>query len=87
MQINRLSEGGKIDRSQVLKFTFNGQTYSGYQGDTLASALIANGVNIVGRSFKYHRPRGIIGSGAEEPNAIFQIVQVHLQKQVLEAHK
>ena len=73
MQINRLSEGGKIDRSQVLKFTFNGQTYSGYQGDTLASALIANGVNIVGRSFKYHRPRGIIGSGAEEPNAIFQI--------------
>ena len=73
MQINRLSQGGQINRNQLLKFTFNGQTLHGYQGDTLASALIANGINIVGRSFKYHRPRGIIGSGAEEPNAIFQI--------------
>ncbi|MFM1593910.1 MAG: 2Fe-2S iron-sulfur cluster-binding protein [Woeseiaceae bacterium] len=73
MQTNRLNQGGFIDRNKTLRFTFNGQSYSGYQGDTLASALIANGIKIVGRSFKYHRPRGIIGSGAEEPNAIFQI--------------
>ena len=73
MQINRLKQGGKINRDKTLRFTFNGQNYEGYLGDTLASALLANGVDIVGRSFKYHRPRGIIGSGAEEPNAIFQI--------------
>ena len=73
MQTNRLNQGGFIDRNKTLRFTFNGQAYSGYQGDTLASALVANGIKIVGRSFKYHRPRGIIGSGAEEPNAIFQI--------------
>ena len=60
MQINRLSQGGQINRNQLLKFTFNGQTLHGYQGDTLASALIANGINIVGRSFKYHRPRGCL---------------------------
>ena len=73
MQTNRLSEGGRIDRSRKLRFTFNGQLLEGYQGDTLASALLANGVDIVGRSIKYHRPRGIVGSGAEEPNAILQI--------------
>ena len=73
MQINRLKSGGQINRDKILRFTFNGQSYKGYLGDTLASALLANGVDIVGRSFKYHRPRGIVGSGAEEPNAIFQI--------------
>ena len=73
MQTNRLNQGGFIDRNKTLRFTFNGQSYFGYQGDTLASALVANDIKIVGRSFKYHRPRGIIGSGAEEPNAIFQI--------------
>jgi len=69
----RLPNGGRIDRSQVLDFTFNGQRYQGYQGDTLAAALLANGVDIVGRSFKYSRPRGIIAAGSEEPNAILQI--------------
>lgn len=73
MQGKRLSQGGRIDRSKCLNFKFNGQTFQGYQGDTLASALLANGVRFIGRSFKYHRPRGIIGSGAEEPNAIVQI--------------
>jgi sarcosine oxidase, subunit alpha len=73
MQGNRLSEGGRIDRNKVLTFSFNGETYQGYQGDTLASALLANGVRFIGRSFKYHRPRGLLGSGAEEPNAIVQI--------------
>lgn len=73
MTVRRLAKGGRIDRAKILKFRFNGQSYQGYQGDTLASALMANGVDVVARSFKYHRPRGIIGSGAEEPNAILQV--------------
>ncbi len=72
-QVNRLDTGGRIDRSQPLSFSFNGKQYQGYAGDTLASALLANGVSVVSRSFKLHRPRGIVGSGAEEPNAILQI--------------
>ena len=73
MQRNRLPEGGSIDRSRPLSFRFDGRKYEGYAGDTLASALLANGVTIVGRSFKLRRPRGIVGSGAEEPNAILQV--------------
>ncbi len=69
----RLSTGGRIDRSKVLGFTFNGRPYHGFLGDTLASALLANRVKIIGRSLRYHRPRGILGQGAEEPNAIVQI--------------
>ncbi|AWN15121.1 sarcosine oxidase subunit alpha family protein [Salinisphaera sp. LB1] len=69
----RLASGGRIDRDRPLSFTFNGKRYTGYAGDTLASALIANGVSVVGRSFKLHRPRGIVGAGAEEPNAIMQV--------------
>ena len=72
-QRKRLPHGGRIDRRYPLEFTFNGKRYEGYEGDTVASALLANGVNVVARSFKYHRPRGIVGSGAEEPNAILQI--------------
>lgn len=72
-QINRLSDGGRIDRSKPLRFTFNGKNHTGYAGDTLASALIANGVTLVGRSFKYHRARGIMTAGAEEPNALVQL--------------
>ena len=63
----RLSSGGEINRTEKISFKFNGKTFFGYKGDTLASALLANGVHLVGRSFKYHRPRGILGSGAEEP--------------------
>ncbi|NKB27172.1 MAG: sarcosine oxidase subunit alpha family protein [Rhodobacteraceae bacterium] len=67
----RLATGGRlIDRSKPLNFTFNGKRMTGYAGDTLASALLANGQMLVGRSFKYHRPRGIIARGAEEPNAL-----------------
>ncbi len=73
MQNSRLPSGGRIDRERPLKFRFNGRQLQGYAGDTLASALIANGIAVVGRSFKYHRPRGVIGSGAEEPNAIVQL--------------
>ncbi len=70
---HRLDIGGQINRAKKLSFTFNGKTYFGYEGDTLASALLANGVKILGRSFKYHRPRSLFGLGAEEPNAILQV--------------
>ncbi|MGI9235111.1 MAG: sarcosine oxidase subunit alpha family protein [Woeseiaceae bacterium] len=73
MQRNRLDKGGRIDRSRPLNFKFNGKRLQGFVGDTLASALLANGISVVGRSFKLHRPRGIVGCGAEEPNAILQI--------------
>ena len=73
MSSHRLEHGGRIDRSKPLAFTYNGREMRGFQGDTLASALLASGVNIVGRSFKYHRPRGIVGCGPEEPNAILQV--------------
>lgn len=69
----RLGTGGLIDRSRRVRFRWGGQPYEGYAGDTLASALLANGVSIVGRSFKYHRPRGVMGAGLEEPNAIVQL--------------
>lgn len=72
-QTNRLGTGGRVDRSEPVSFRFNGRQLEGFSGDTLASALLANGISVVGRSFKLHRPRGIVGSGAEEPNAIMQI--------------
>jgi sarcosine oxidase subunit alpha len=72
-QKSRLSAGGLIDRNADLAFRFNGRRYRGHAGDTLASALLANGVRLVARSFKYHRPRGIVASGAEEPNALVQL--------------
>jgi sarcosine oxidase, subunit alpha len=72
-QKDRLGAGGRINRAIPLTFTFNGRTYQGYQGDTLASALLANGVHFVARSWKYHRPRGIVTAGVEEPNAIVQL--------------
>ncbi|GMG80799.1 sarcosine oxidase subunit alpha family protein [Paralimibaculum aggregatum] len=71
---HRLEKGGRlIDRSQPLGFRFNGRDLEGFEGDTLASALLANDRVLVGRSFKYHRPRGIVASGAEEPNALFGV--------------
>lgn len=72
-QKNRLQSGGRIDRSKPLTFTYNGKQYEGFAGDTLASALLANGVDLIGRSFKYSRPRGIVAAGAEEPNAVMQL--------------
>ncbi|MGB5131417.1 MAG: 2Fe-2S iron-sulfur cluster-binding protein, partial [Steroidobacteraceae bacterium] len=69
----RTASGGRIDRTRPLRFTFDGVTLEGLQGDTLASALLANGVHLVGRSFKYHRPRGILTAGAEEPNALVAV--------------
>ena len=75
-QTNRLAgglPGDLIDRSETLTFAFNGRTFQGHPGDTLASALLANGQRLVGRSFKYHRPRGIFTAGSEEPNALVQL--------------
>jgi len=72
-QPNRLATGGRIARGHSLKFRFDGKSYTGLSGDTLASALLANGVKLAGRSFKYHRPRGIYSAGPEEPNALMQL--------------
>ncbi len=69
-QKNRLTSGGRINRSKPLSFKFNDQELQGYQGDTIASALLANGIRTVNRSFKYHRPRGIMSAGVEETNAL-----------------
>jgi sarcosine oxidase, subunit alpha len=69
----RLAAGGALNRAQSLRFQFNGRSFRGFAGDTLASALLANGVRTVGRSFKFHRPRGIFTSGLEEPNALVQL--------------
>ena len=69
-QSNRLPEGGLIDRTRSVSFTFDGRQFSAHPGDPLASALLANGVHLTGRSFKYHRPRGIYSAGPEEPNAL-----------------
>ena len=72
--VNRIA-GGRVDRSKPLSFKFDGRSYVGLQGDTLASALLANDVKLVARSFKYHRPRGIVSAGSEEPSAL-----VHLRE-------
>src|SRR6185312_6578444 len=73
MNPNRLSGEGAILRDRVVSFSFDGKRYSGHPGDTLASALLAAGVTLVGRSFKYHRPRGILTAGSEEPNALVEL--------------
>jgi sarcosine oxidase subunit alpha len=70
----RLATGGRLlNKSKAVEFNFNGKRLKGYEGDTLASALLANNQMMVGRSFKYHRPRGVVASGAEEPNALFNM--------------
>ncbi|MCG5476318.1 MAG: (2Fe-2S)-binding protein, partial [Sinorhizobium fredii] len=69
----RLDKGGLVNRTMPLSFTFDGRPMQGFEGDTLASALLANGRMLVGRSFKYHRPRGILTAGSAEPNALVTI--------------
>ena len=73
MKAQRLPSGGRINRGRPIEFSFNDRNYQGFEGDTLASGLLANGLRLFGRSFKYHRPRGVFGSGSEEPNAIVQL--------------
>lgn len=69
----RIREKGRVNHSKQVRFTFNGKPYNGLEGDTLASALLANGEHLAGRSFKYHRPRGILTAGSEEPNALMGV--------------
>ena len=71
----RLLSGGQINRAEKISFKFNGRYLFGFRGDTLASALLANGIHLIGRSFKYHRPRGVLTSGVEEPNALVQVIK------------
>ena len=70
----RIDGKGLVDRTKPVRFRFDGKDYAGYKGDTLASALLANDVRLVGRSFKYHRPRGVLTAGSEEPNALVEVV-------------
>ncbi|MGO4572703.1 sarcosine oxidase subunit alpha family protein [Microvirga sp. 2TAF3] len=72
-QAHRLPKGGRIDRTKPVSFSFNGQPVQAYAGDTVASALLASGIHLVARSFKYHRPRGIVGHGSDEPNALLDV--------------
>jgi len=72
-QPNRLEHGGLVDRAAPIDFRFDDRAFTGLAGDTLASALLAAGETLIGRSFKYHRPRGIFGDGAEEPNALVEL--------------
>jgi len=71
----RTRAGGRIDRTKPLRFYFDGRSHTGVQGDTLASAMLANGEYLLGRSFKYHRPRGLVSAGADEPNAIVNLTR------------
>src|SRR3954454_15451503 len=71
--MSRLASGGLIDRTRPLGFSFDGTSYAGFPGHTLASALLANDVRLIGRSFKYHRPRGILTAGSDEPNALVEV--------------
>ena len=75
MSALRTPHGGRIDRARPVRFTFDGKAYTGYEGDTLAAALLANGVHLVGRTWKYHRPRGILAAGSEEPNALVTVIR------------
>lgn len=70
----RIDGKGLVDRTKPVRFRFDGKDYAGYKGDTLASALLANDVRLVGRSFKYHRPRGVLTAGSEEPNALVEVM-------------
>ncbi|WP_415234328.1 sarcosine oxidase subunit alpha family protein [Pseudorhodobacter sp.] len=75
----RIAGKGLIDRAAPVRFRFDGVEYAGFQGDTLASALLANGIRMFGRSFKYHRPRGVLTAGSEEPNALVEVIEARQQ--------
>ncbi len=78
---NRIAGAGRLTPARTLRFSFDGEIYTGLEGDTLASALLANGVHLMGRSFKYHRPRGVLGAGPEEPNALMGIERDRARRQ------
>ena len=88
----RMSSGGRIRREKPVTFRFDGKLLTGYQGDTVAATLLSHGIHLVARSFKYHRPRGIMAAGIEEPNALMTLGQGNRQEPniaatVIEAHK
>ncbi|MEF0940731.1 sarcosine oxidase subunit alpha [Rhizobium sp. BR 362] len=78
---NRIAGKGRLTPARTARFTFDGKSYTALEGDTVASALLANGIHLVGRSFKYHRPRGILSAGAEEPNALLDISRDSARRQ------
>ena len=78
---NRYRERGRLHRARTISFSWDGRSLSAYEGDTLASALLANGIHLAGRSFKYHRPRGILSAGPEEPNALVDIARDAARRQ------
>lgn len=80
MSPRRIASGGLIDRTRTIHFSFDGKQYSGHPGDTLASALLANGVTLFGRSFKYHRPRGVFAAGFDEPNALVTVLRGNVRE-------
>ena len=91
MSPRRATSGGLIDRSRSIRFSFDGQDFTGHPGDTLASALLASGVSLFGRSFKYHRPRGVLAAGVDEPNALVTVLrgearEPNIQATMLEIH-
>jgi heterotetrameric sarcosine oxidase alpha subunit len=85
MSAKRAATGGLIDRSRSVRFTFDGRPYVGFAGDTLASALLANGVILMGRSFKYHRPRGPLAAGVDEPNALVTVLKGAIREPNIQA--
>ncbi len=85
MSARRTDAGGHIDRTRKLRFTFDGKLLYGHPGDTLASALLANGASLVSRSFKYHRPRGIMAAGLDEPNALVTVLRDGLREPNIQA--
>ena len=85
MSPRRTPSGGRIDRLRTIRFTFDGTAYTGHQGDTLASALLANGVSLFARSFKYHRPRGVLTAGIDEPNALVTVLRGEVREPNLPA--
>ena len=78
---NRIAGAGRLTPARTARFTFDGKSLTALQGDSVASALLANGIHLVGRSFKYHRPRGILSAGPEEPNALLDISRDSARKQ------
>ena len=85
MTTSRAESGGLIDRSADIRFTFDGKAMSGHRGDTLASALLANGVQLIGRSFKYHRPRGLMAAGLDEPNGLVTLIDGAIREPNIQA--
>jgi sarcosine oxidase, subunit alpha len=77
----RIAGKGRLTPAKTVRFSFDGEKLTGLEGDTLASALLANGIHLTGRSFKYHRPRGIYSAGPEEPNALMEIARDSVRRQ------